>query len=97
MKKLGVMPMPKKGQKDATKEPFCFVSYQKKRYSVRVIVAKLPEEKANQVRKRKQRKASKNQYQLQEKSLFFAGYMIVITSLGVKHGREEILELYHGR
>lgn len=97
MEKLGVMPIPKKGQKDVTRELFCFVSYQKKRYSVRVIVEKLPEEKANQIRKRKQRKASKNQYQLQEKSLFFAGYMIVITSLGVKYGREEILELYHGR
>lgn len=87
----------KKGEKDSVKELFGFVSYQKKSYPVRVIAAKLPKEKAEQARKRKRRKASKNQYQLQEKSVLFAGYMIVITSLGVEYGREEIVELYRMR
>lgn len=87
----------KKGEKNGIQELFCFVSYQKKSYPVRVIVAKLPKEKAEQARKRKRRKASKNQYQLQEKSVLFAGYMILITSLGVEYGREELLELYRVR
>lgn len=46
----------KKGQKDTIRECFCFVFYQKKSYPVRVIAAKLPKEKAEQARKRKQRK-----------------------------------------
>lgn len=70
MKKLGVMPMPKKGQKDATREPFCFVSYQKKRYSVRVIVAKLPEDKANQVRNVNKEKQAKTNINCKKKVYF---------------------------
>lgn len=84
----------KKGEKNSIQELFCFVSYQKKSYPVRVIATKLPKEKAEQARKRKRRKASKNQYQLQAKSVLFAGYMVVITSLGVEYGQEEIVELY---
>lgn len=98
-KKIDVLTFLKeeKGKKETIKERFGWILYQKKPYFVRIVVAKLPEGKANEARKRKRRKASKNQYKLREKTLFYAGYLILMTSLGVEYGKEEIVHLYRSR
>ena len=83
--------------KENDSEWFGFCQQDKKLYPVRLLAQKLPKEKAMQSRKRKQRKAQKNGYHIKEKTLFYAEYMILITSLGVEYDREEILSLYRSR
>lgn len=76
---------------------FGFCRYRNKTGYVRVIAQKLPEHQAQKARKRKKRKACKNQNQITEDTLFCAGYMVVITSLGAEYSGEEILNLYRSR
>ncbi len=76
---------------------FGFCKYRKENGFVRVIAQKLPEEKSEQARRRKKRKASKNQKQIREETLFCAGWIVVITSLGAEYSGEEILCLYRSR
>lgn len=45
----------------------------------------------------KSKKASKNQHQIGEDTLFCAGWLTVITSLGAEYCGEEILHLYRSR
>lgn len=85
------------GEKEAIKERFGWIRYQEDWHFVRILATKLPEGKAKEARKRKLRKASKNQYKLREESLFYAGYMMLITSLGIEYGKEEIVHLYRSR
>ena len=58
---------------------------------VRVIAHKLPVDKAAQARKRKIRKASKNQHKIGTQTLLCAGWVVVITSLNARYCEEEIL------
>lgn len=74
-----------------------FCNYGKKSAFVRVIAQKLPKEQAEKARQRKKRKVSKNQYRITEETLFCAGWMVVITSLGIEYSGEEILYLYKSR
>lgn len=74
-----------------------FCRYQKKTGFVRVIAEKLPEEQAREARKRKQKKASKNQSKIKQDTLFCAGWVVVITTLGAEYSGEEILYLYRCR
>lgn len=76
---------------------FGFCKYKGKTGFVRVIAHKLPECQAAKARKRKTRKASKNQRQIGAETLLSAGWMIVITSLGAEYSGEEILYLYRSR
>lgn len=65
VKRIDVLTFLKEGgEKETIKERFGWILYQKKPYVVRILAAKLPEKKAKEARKRKQRKASKNQYKL---------------------------------
>lgn len=86
-----------KRNKQAIAEIFGFCLYQKKKYFVRVIAQELPKSQAAKAKKRKKRKAQKNQYQIKEETLFYANYVVLITSLGVEYGMEEILSLYQSR
>lgn len=74
-----------------------FCKYRKKTAFVRVIAEKLPEEQAEKARKRKKRTASKKQQKITEDTLFCAGWIIVITSLGAEYCAEEIVYLYRSR
>lgn len=76
---------------------FGYCKYKNKTGHVRIIAQKLPENQAQKARKRKKRKASKNQNQITQDTLFCAGYIVVITSLGVEYCGEEILYLYKSR
>lgn len=85
----------KNGEQTIEQTGFC--QYKNKRYFVRVIAQELPKGKAEAARKRKKRKARKTQCNIQEKTLLYADYVIVITSLGMEYDREEILYLYRSR
>ena len=73
---------------------FGFCRYRGKTGSVRVIAHKLPNGQAAKARKRKTRKASKNQHQIQAETLLSAGWITVVTSLGAEYCGEEIMNLY---
>lgn len=74
-----------------------FCKYKTKTAFVRMIAEKLPEEQAEKSRKRKKKTASRKQNQITEETLFCAGWMVVITSLGTEYCGEEILHLYRSR
>lgn len=76
---------------------FGFCKYKTKTALVRVVAEKLPEEEAKKARKRKKRIASRKQHQITEDTLCYAGWLIVITSLGIEYCGEEILYLYKSR
>ena len=74
-----------------------YCKYKGKTGFVRVIAHRLPDGQAAKARKRKIRKASKNQRQIQAETLFSAGWITVVTSLGAEYSGEEILHLYRSR
>lgn len=74
-----------------------FCRYKSKTGFVRVIAQKLPEEEARKARERKKRKASKNQSRITQDTLYCAGWIVVITTLGAEYSGEEILYLYRSR
>ena len=57
----------------------------------------MPEEKAEQSRRRKKKTASRKQHKITQETLFCAGWIVVITSLGIEYCAEEILYLYRSR
>ena len=61
------------------------------------IAHKLPVDKTAQARKRKTRKACKNQHRIGTETLLDAGWVVVITSLDTRYCGEEILHLYTSR
>lgn len=71
--------------------------YKNKTGYVRIVAQKLPKEQAEKSRKRKQRKASKNQKLITQDTLFCAGYIVAATTLGAEYSAEEILYLYRSR
>lgn len=74
------------GSADAAKSAF-----------VRVIANRLPEEQAEKARKRTKRRASKKQRKIRQDTLFCAGWIVLITSLGAEYSGEEIVYLYKSR
>ena len=76
---------------------FGLCRYKNKASLVRMVAQKLPKEKAEKSKKRKLRKASKNQRSITQDTLFCAGYIVVITTLGAEYSGEEILHLYKSR
>lgn len=76
---------------------FGFCKYKGKTGFVRVIAHRLPACQAEKARKRKTRKASKNQRRIGDGTLLSAGWITVIASLGAEYGGEEIMHLYRSR
>ena len=76
---------------------FGFCKYMEKTAFIRVIAGKLTEKQAEKARKRKKRTAVRKQKQITDDTLFCAGWMVVITSLGAGYCGEEILHLYRSR
>ena len=73
---------------------FGFCRYKGKNVSVRVIAHRLPDGQAAKAGKRKTRKVSKNQHQIQAETLLGAGWITLVTSPGAEYCGEEILHLY---
>ena len=68
-----------------------------KKAFVRVIAGKLPDGQAEKSRKRKKSTALRKQNQITEETLFCAGWIVLVTSLGTGYCSEEILYLYRNR
>ena len=84
-------------KKEPILELFAYCKEGKQWHLVRVVAQRLPKEKAQQAQERKRKKAQKNQSQLQKDTLFFANYLIVVTSLGIEYSAEEVLYWYQSR
>ena len=76
----------------------CFVHTQKGNYTpVRIIASRLPEDKALLAKQRKLRSASKRQCQIREKTLVYAGWVFLMTTLGDEHSADSLLKMYRAR
>ena len=62
-----------------------------------MVAQKLPEEQACKSKKRRQKRAAKKQNRITQDTLFCAGWIVVITTLGAEYSGEEILHLYRSR
>lgn len=74
-----------------------FCRYGKKSAFLRVIANRMPEEQAKKARKRTKHRATKNQQEIGLDTIFCAGWIVLITSLGAEYCGEEILHLYRSR
>jgi hypothetical protein len=68
------------------------------RFAGRLIACSLPEEVAERARKKERRKASKQQRQLKEETLYLCGWFLLFTSLPDKDWSDsQVLTLYRAR
>lgn len=97
--KIDILPLLKKAEKNAVSsfELTGFVKYQKQFYFVRLLVGRIPEEKAERGRKRKKRRAQKDGFRVRPETLEYAGFVMLATSLGIEYDKEEIFALYRSR
>ena len=77
----------------------CFIHSENMRYvPVRVIASRLPKEQAALARERKLRKAKKSQTKnVKPQTLIYAGWVILITTLGGEYDAQTILAWYRTR
>jgi hypothetical protein len=76
----------------------CFVHTEKNKYvPVRIIASRLPEDKLEKAIKRKKRTAQRKRSVLKDKTLIFAGWVILMTTLDESYSALEILNLYRAR
>jgi IS4 transposase len=64
---------------------------------LRVVIQRIPPEKAAQQRKRVARKASKAGHRIDPRTAVAAGYLMLITSLSAAQSAVEVLAEYRGR
>lgn len=97
--KIPLVQLLKKAEKNHKKilDIYGFCKYMTKKVFVRVIAGKLPDGQAEKSRKRKKSKALRKQNHITEETLFCAGWIVVVTSLGTGYCSEEILYLYRNR
>ena len=73
-------------------------AYQGHRFAGRLIASALPAEAAERARKKARRMASKQQRQVQEQTLFLAGWLLVFSSLpAARWSDAQVLALYRAR
>ena len=84
-------------EKESSREGFAYLKKNDQLYPVRFIIGRLPEEQAARSRKRKRKKAIRKQQKIKECTLLYAGYVFLLTSLGMEYDREELLHLYRSR
>lgn len=78
----------------------CLVAFEHEgcRFAGRLIACALPEEAAERARAKERRKASKQQRQLKEETLYLCGWFLLFTSLPTKDwSDEQVLTLYRAR
>lgn len=76
----------------------CIFSYRKRRSRVRLVARQLSPEVAERNRGRKRRKASKNGHQIQDATLYLAGWIVLVSTLEQEHWSDEaVLRLYRAR
>jgi Transposase DDE domain len=75
-----------------------WITYGQKRIELRLVVFRLSEEQQQKAERRTKRKASKNQQKVQPNTLYFAGWVLLITTLSAEHWSDQhILRLYQAR
>jgi Transposase DDE domain len=78
----------------------CLVTFEHEgcRFAGRLIACALPEEAAERARAKERRKASKQQRQLKEETLYLCGWFVLFTSLATTDwSDEQVLTLYRAR
>jgi hypothetical protein len=72
-----------------------WISSARKRIKLRLIVFRLNQEQQEKAERRTKRKASKNQQKVQSDTLYFSGWVLVITTLPQEQwSDQQILRLY---
>jgi hypothetical protein len=75
-----------------------FFQYEGKRFEARVVALRRTKEQTDQARRRKCKKASKEQRKLQPETLYLAGWVLVLTTLpAADWSDQEVLSLYRAR
>jgi hypothetical protein len=75
-----------------------WITYLHKRMKLRLIVFRLSQEKQEKAERRTKRKASKNQQKVQSNTLYFSGWVLVVTTLPQEYwSDQQILQLYQAR
>ncbi len=83
---------------EAVRSLACWCCYQGQVYAVRLVALQLPAEAAQAARKRKIKKACKDGRSVSEATLFFAGWLLLITTLPqVDWSAQDVLRLYRAR
>ena len=97
--KISLINLLKEAEKKQEKiiDVFGFCKYSKNTAFVRVVASKMPEGQAEKARKRKKKTALRKRQEITDDTLFCAGWVVVITSLGTEYCGEEILHLYRSR
>jgi hypothetical protein len=76
----------------------CWCEHQGRRYRVRLIAAKLPSEAARAARRRKWQNARDHGRKVSWQTLFYAGWVVLVTTLHAQDWAEEdVLRLYRAR
>jgi hypothetical protein len=75
-----------------------WITYAHKRIKLRLIAFRLSQEQQQKAERRTKRKASKNQQKVQPHTLYFSGWVLVVTTLPKEHwSDQQILGLYQAR
>jgi Transposase DDE domain len=75
-----------------------WISIAKQRIKLRLVALRLSEQQQEKAERRTKRKASKNQRKLQESTLYFAGWVLVVTTLPQDQWSDQhIMQLYQAR
>lgn len=83
---------------EAVRSLACWCCYQGQTYAVRLIALQLPHEAAEAARARKLKKARKDGRCVSAATLFFAGWILLITTLpAVDWSAQDVLRLYRAR
>jgi len=75
-----------------------WITYAHKRVKLRLIAFRLSEQQQQKAERRTKRKASKNQQKVQPTTLYFSGWVLLVTTLPQEHwSDQQILRLYQAR
>jgi hypothetical protein len=75
-----------------------WISCAHKRIQLRLLALRLSQEQQEKAERRTKRKASKNQQKVRPSTLYFSGWVLVVTTLPQEHwSDEQILQLYRAR
>jgi hypothetical protein len=75
-----------------------WITYLQKRIKLRLIAFRLSEQQQEKAERRTKRKAKKNQQKVRPNTLYFSGWVLVVTTLPKEHWSDQkILQLYQAR
>ena len=75
-----------------------WITYLHKRIKLRLIAFRLSEQQQEKAERRTKRKAKKNQQKVRPNTLYFSGWVLVVTTLPKEHwSDQQILQLYRAR